>query len=277
MKYPWKSSEVNENKKKFGYFQSEEDLAEDIMKETGLAYGQRHPATYLLEAADDIIYICDDIEDGVKKGYIQWEEAYNNIKSRFKDSGYEELFCSIDDKKTDDNMEPEEQRLAKVRNFRNYVQTYLFSRVIDEFMEHYNDIMSGKYQAKELLKCEDDFVKALKGITRKYCFSCHEVLALELVGDRVIRTLLDIFTTALVFNDNEEIEDSSTYSGKIYHLISANFKYIALYDYKYKRHKEWKQLTIYDKLHLVVDFISGMTDSYAVNLYKELTGINIPS
>lgn len=61
-------------------------------------------------------------------------------------------------------MEPEEQRLAKVRNFRNYVQTYLFSRVIDEFMEHYNDIMSGKYQAKELLKCEDDFVKALKGI-----------------------------------------------------------------------------------------------------------------
>lgn len=164
MKYPWKSSEVNENKKKFGYFQSEEDLAEDIMKETGLAYGQRHPATYLLEAADDIIYICDDIEDGVKKGYIQWEEAYNNIKSRFKDSGYEELFCSIDDKKTDDNMEPEGQRLAKVRNFRNYVQTYLFSRVIDEFMEHYNDIMSGKYQAKELLKCEDDFVKALKGI-----------------------------------------------------------------------------------------------------------------
>ena len=102
------------------------------------------------------------------------------------------------------------------------------------------------------------------------------MLALELVGDRVIRTLLDIFVSALVGNDTVELEDASTYPGKIYQLISSNFKYIALYDYGNNSLRKTENLSIYDKLHLVVDFISGMTDSYAVNLYKELTGINIP-
>lgn len=71
-------------------------------------------------------------------------------------------------------------------------------------------------------------------------------------------------------------------------MISPNFKYIALYDYDSDKAvsdgnetkmqmKSWEKLTIYDKIHLAADFISGMTDSYAVNLYKELMGINIPS
>ena len=274
IKYPWKSSEINENRKKFGYFKSEEDLAKRIFASIGLTNGQRHPATYLLEAADDIIYVCDDIEDGVKKGYIEWEKVYKQIQDKFTD--HKDLFEKINKREPDVNMGDEDKKLAKVRNFRNFVQSYLFSRVIDEFMENYDDIMNGVYKHKELLNCEDDFVKSLKKITGKYCFSCHEVLALELVGDRVIRTLLDIFVSALVGNDTVELEDASTYPGKIYQLISYNFKYIALYDYGNNSLRKTENLSIYDKLHLVVDFISGMTDSYAVNLYKELTGINIP-
>lgn len=155
-------------------------------------------------------------------------------------------------------------------------------------MDHYSQIMTGKYEKKELLQCQEKFVKALKKITAESCFSCHEVLALELVGDKVIRTLLDIFVRTLISSDTDAIENSATYGGKIYRLISPNFKYIALYDYDSDKAvsdgnetkmqmKSWEKLTIYDKIHLAVDFISGMTDSYAVNLYKELMGINIPS
>lgn len=68
MKYPWPSHRRKAGKKKFGYFKSEEELARKVRTELGLPENVRHPATYLLEAADDIIYLCDDIEDGVKKG-----------------------------------------------------------------------------------------------------------------------------------------------------------------------------------------------------------------
>lgn len=276
IKYPW-SSDVKEgnHKGKFGYFKSEESIYRQIIEHTGLTENQRHPATYLLEAADDIIYICDDIEDGVKKGYIEWNEVYSEMKKIFQEETYQTIFNALDKKKID-VTDKDDIKFAKVRNFRNYVQSYLFSRVVEEFMDNYVQIMDGTYSSGELLHCEQNFVNYLKGITGKYCFSCHEVLALELVGDKVIRTLLDIFVTALVVNESDDLEKTKTYAGKIYSLISSNFKYIALYNYENNSKKELKELSIYDKLHLVVDFVSGMTDSYAVNLYKELTGISIP-
>lgn len=278
IKYPWSSDseEKNKHKGKFGFFKAEETIYQEIVKETGLTKNQRHPATYLLEAADDIIYICDDIEDGVKKGYIEWKEVYEEIVESFDDDKHKNLFSKIKDKQPDRNMSSNDKRLAEVRNFRNFVQSYLFVETINEFLCNYDNIMNGEYGSEELLHCEKEFVGYLKKVTGKYCFSCHEVLALELVGDKVIKTLLDIFTTALVTNESCELEKTSTYAGKLYSLISSNFKYIALYNYTDNSTRDISELSIYDKLHLVVDFISGMTDSYAVNLYKELTGISIP-
>ncbi len=278
IKYPWIStSSKTKEYEKFGYFRSEEQLVKNIQKYTGLIEGQRHPATYLLEAADDIIYVCDDIEDGVKKGYIPWDLVYSQIKQKFIYDSYKALFQRIEANLPDSNISEEDKLLARVRMFRNYTQGYLFEQAIKEFMLNYDLIMNGTYLQKELLNKEHDFISYLKKeITGKYCFGCHEVLALELVGDKVIKTLLHIFVTALTESSSIDLLKFSTYSGKIYNLISSNFKYIALYDYKNRCSKELSDIEIYDKLHLVVDFISGMTDSYAVNLYKELTGISLP-
>lgn len=277
IKYPWKSvSDSAEKRKKIGYFKSEEQIAMEIQKSTGLADGQRHPAAYLLEAADDIIYICDDIEDGVKKGYIPWDVVYPKIKEVFKDNEHQTLFERIDQRPPDDGIDEKDKISSRVRMFRNFTQGFLFEKVINEFMNGYDDIMSGCYQKKELLDCEKEFVSYLKDITVEYCFSCHEVLALELVGDKVIKTLLDIFVSALTGSNYIELNDSRVFAGKIYKLISSNFKYIAEYDYNHNCKKKDSDISVYDKLHLAVDFISGMTDSYAVNLYKELTGISLP-
>lgn len=279
IKYPWKSNgeEVKSGKKKFGYFRSEESLVREIQEATGLEDGYRHPAAYLLEAADDIIYVCDDIEDGVKKGYIEWEKEYKKIKKEFKSEDYKILFETIDDKKADTNMSEADIRLAKVRNFRNLVQGHLFRRAVNEFMEHYAEIMSGSYEKPELLACEDDFITYLKkDVTGKNCFGCHEVLSLELVGDRVVNKLLDVFVRTLIESDAKDLENVRIYPGKIFSLISSNFKYVAKYDYKKNRKKPLSKLSLYDKLHLAVDFISGMTDSYAVNLYQDLNGIRLP-
>lgn len=169
-------------------------------------------------------------------------------------------------------------RLTKVRNFRNLVQGYLFRCAVNEFMGHYEEIMSGSYEKSELLACEDDFITYLKKeVTGKNCFGCHEVLSLELVGDRVVNKLLDVFVRTLIESGGKDLEDVRIYPGKIFSLISSNFKYVVMYDYNNEKHKEsLSELSLYDKLHLAVDFISGMTDSYAVNLYQDLNGIRLP-
>lgn len=99
---------------------------------------------------------------------------------------------------------------------------------------------------------------------------------MEIAGHKVITELLNVFYDVLSRATEKKIGSTKDYVGKVYSKISANYKYIALYDYDTNEKKEFDKLTLYDKLHLIVDFVSGMTDSYAVSLYKELTGINLP-
>lgn len=137
MKYPWSSESRPKGKIKFGYFESEQELAEAVRREIGLEAGVRHPATYLLEAADDIIYICDDIEDGTKKGYIEWEKEFETLYQKAEKGSYgeeiEKLLINVKRKNenVDSRMHDKEQVIAYVRNFRNMVQSFLFKKVVD--------------------------------------------------------------------------------------------------------------------------------------------------
>lgn len=278
IKYPYSSVETSDTKKKFGYFKSEQQITEEIWKQTGLSKGVRHPATYLLEAADDIVYLCDDIEDGVKKGYIAWNTEYEALKKKLTDdSKYTDLWKQIDAKEPAIELAENEKVSSKVKVFRNYVQGYLIKSALRVFLEEdYENIMNGEFGLNELLKNEKRLVDALKDITIRNCFACDEVLSLEVVGERVIRELLSVFYNAVNCEEVEELEKTNTYNGKLYHMISDNYKYIAQYDYDVHRYRDLKGVNKYDKIHLIVDFVSGMTDSYAVMLYKKLVGISLP-
>ena len=274
MKYPY--SIVNARDGKYGFFASEQDIVNRIWEATGLKEGIRHPAVYIMEAADDIVYIGDDIEDGVKKRYIPWDKEYNKLKADFGET-HKELFKKIDGYTVNESFGEEDRLNAKVRYFRNIVQGYLLEKAVKQFTTEYDNIMCGRYEG-DLLKTEKLFVKALKDITARNCFGCREVLALELVGNTVIRGLLDIFIPAFVFTKEPLSEDDTkTQQGKLYHIISSNFKYVARQDYSNSGNaeKDIAKLEIYDKIRLVVDFISGMTDSYAMHLYQELSGIRL--
>ena len=294
MKYPWPSHQRKGGKKKFGYFKSEEELAHKVRSELGLPKNVRHPATYLLEAADDIIYLCDDIEDGVKKGYIDWELEYCQLKDKLnKNEQMERLFQKIDSKEPPQDMDLTEMKITKVRIFRNAVQSFLFTRAVEEFGEKYDIIMCRAPETGdktiELLDCERALKDELTKITARNCFSCREVLSLELIGDKVLRTLLDTFIPVLIKSTGKELVSPKTYAGKLYSLISPNFRYIALHSHKKARpfsdcalsDRESEkdlldELSPYERLHLVTDFIAGMTDSYAVNLYQDLMGGKLP-
>lgn len=170
------------------------------------------------------------------------------------------------------DMDKTEQILAKSHVFRNNIQSFLFEKAVNEFMENYESIMCGEYQGDLLKTKEDEFIGALKKVTSDNCFSCREVLLLEIGGYNVVKELLDIFYDCIGKLEEANIDDTKEYEGKIYRMISGNYKYIMLHDYENNGKKNFDKLTAYDKLHLIVDFVSGMTDSYAVSLHKKLTG-----
>lgn len=282
IKYPWDSTNDKccKGKKKFGYYESEASLVKEIRAKMELHDNECHPATLLMEAADDIIYICDDIEDGVKKGYIDWNQTYNDLKKTIPE--YQDLFDSIDAKIPDNNMTSGEKTIANSRNFRNATQSFLFAKAVENFISYYNDIMNNNFK-KDLLFTEEELLKTLKKITAKTCFASKEVIGLELAGDKVISVLLDTFLSVILEHTAKDLLNTTTYAGKVFSLISPNFIFVALHKYMdnsiqdidVRKETALDKLSLYEKLHLVVDFVSGMTDSYAVNVYKELMGISL--
>ena len=118
---------------------------------------------------------------------------------------------------------------------------------------------------KELLqsvKCKR--VKdCLDKMTRERILSSKEILSLELVGHKVITTLLRYFTNAALSFD---WEDGKSKNGKLFKYISPNFRYVFC---------KYTKGSTYDKLRLITDFISGMTDSYALDVYQKLRAIKL--
>ncbi len=279
MKYPWSSTKMEKYKlKKFGYFNSESDILKRVQNHTGLEEGIRHPATFLLETADDIAYLCADLEDGVKKGIVPWKDEYEAMKKTMlnDESGnlYMEMFNELDKQNNANNdVGIPEHNIASIQNFKVRAQGLMFKEAVKCFRKNYKVIINGDFGHKGLLD-SNRLVEVLKRLNRIYCYSNREVLTLELVGDRVINGLLDIFVNPLI--SCTEKPKAITKEGKLYELISDNFKYVCCFDYKEKRKINFNEISKYDKLLLITDFISGMTDSYAVNLYKELLGVKLP-
>jgi dGTPase len=271
IKYPCSSLDITDNNKKFGYFESENTIFNTIENKTGLD-GNKHPLTYLLEAADDICYLAADIEDGVKKCLMNWEEVYREkilpiIKNDYNITGLEEKR-----KKALDNKVPDRD-LIDAQNFRVWIQGIMLNEVAEEFISKYDQLMEGKYSGKLLDNCSSKLQKLLEGIGIEYCYQSSEALALELVGDKVISGLLDIFVPEIT-KDEGSFKPKNK-AGKLYHVISPNFRYIQKLD-ENGIYNQNKKLKLYDRLLLITDFISGMTDSYAVDLFQKLSGVKLP-
>lgn len=256
---------------KFGYFQAEEDTFNDIKEKTGI-HNYRHPLTFLMEAADDIAYAAADIEDGVKKGVVPWETVYKEIEEKFSETfDFKYLKDKRDEakKKNVPNID-----MINAQNFRVWAQGRMFEAAAQSFIENYDDIMAGKFD-KELIEASKakELKDYLTKIARKYCYANSEVLSLELVGNSVISGLLEMFVPEIVKVTNEN--KTKLRENKFFHLISENFRYVHKLEDGVPN-KTIETMSLYDKLLLITDFVSGMTDSYAVDLYQRLRGVKLP-
>lgn len=279
MKYPTNSVEGNKKDKgklierKFGYFDSEKSDYDKIFEEMGIK-GKRHPITFLLEAADDIAYCVADIEDGVQKKFIKLQDLKNMLKKiGRKSSEVQELLEKIKEYE-EKNKEIENGSLFEkivVQKIKIYIQGKMIQEVIKSFIKNEEFILNGDFN-KELLDegSYKEIKDGLKNLAKNKIFQSKERVFTDILAAKVLRKLLNIFIEGMIdWLDNRE--EASLTSRNIRVLISEN--YIINYESELKECKN-KGDEIYTTLKLCVDFISGMTDQFAVDLYKRLQGIS---
>lgn len=279
MKYPTNSVEGNKKDKgklierKFGYFDSEKSDYDKIFEEMGIK-GKRHPITFLLEAADDIAYCVADIEDGVQKKFITLQDLKNMLKKIGRKSlEVQELLEKIKEYE-EKNKEIENSSLFEkivVQKIKIYIQGKMIQEVIKSFIKNEEFILNGDFN-KELLDdgAYKEIKDGLKNLAKNKIFQSKERVFTDILAAKVLRKLLNIFIEGMIdwLNNGEE---ASLTSRNIRVLISEN--YIINYESELKECKN-KGDEIYTTLKLCIDFISGMTDQFAVDLYKKLQGIS---
>ncbi|WP_245998196.1 dGTP triphosphohydrolase [Aquisalibacillus elongatus] len=284
LKYPWSSSEcIEKDKEKFGFFQKDKLIGKEIISQTTGLESTRNPLTYFLEAADDIAYYGSDVEDGVKKEIIPWEHVFET-KIKAKNSNIYKAYKEDIDKLIEKHDRAKANKfpdylLTSVQNFKVWAQGQMIREVKEVFLNNYIDIMNGKFGERELLKETKNahlLYELLNSLLKDYCFGDKEVISLELVGDSVLSDLLNTFIDECVLY--EDFKEKPRYkTGKLYRLISENFIYVHLLNEDPKgKNRTFEELTTYERLLLITDFISGMTDSYALDLHQKLKGVKMP-
>lgn len=270
IKYPSSSLEGNKGenkeiaKKKFGYFQTEKDKYQSISEYLELK-NRRSPIVYLMEAADDIAYSAADIEDGVKLNIISLEDIKNIFGKTLRDN--KDVVIKKLDELIKDHKKGKIDKSIAVQKFRILTQEIMIESVIKTFTgDKYDKIMKGELESEIIDVSEaNDVRKAYKELQKKV-FSNSNIIKKEVAGWEAIYGLLSIMVKASR-SENFKAE-GNTYESRIYKLISSSHRDVYENIEKY-RNEEYK------KLQLIVDFISGMTDSYAITLYQELKGIKL--
>ncbi len=281
IKYPVSSLNINKKSgnikdKKMGYFTAEQQIFEDVTRSTG-AVGCRYPLTFLLESADDIAYKTADIEDAAVKKLISYNQLLEEISSR----KYLER-CENEQERTALNSAAENLRhcldsaqnrglpLAEKKAVQRWVvnlQSTLIYAVSDAFSENYDAIMNGTF-TRELLAASPVQVlaDALSDIAYRYAFQSPGVLKTELSACAMMNLLLDSITgAALRFGtDEQRITDSNLMS-----LLPEEFLMVCRKSCEGKSNAEQAYL----RLLLATDCVCSMTDGYARELFRTLSGI----
>lgn len=273
VKYPVPSTGINKNSgnikdKKMGYYLAEQEMFEEISKETG-AYTNRHPLTYILEAADDLAYKTADIEDAFVKGYI----SYHTLKEELKKlDDHDCVFCALE------KLESLYDRGVKkgVRNPESYavknwivnVQGFLISCATFGFTSHYEEIMSGEFRYDLFYDTFGEKLMDLLGdMAYRYVFTSRDIYRMEVAESVILDFLMEKLVKAVLAYDNGEKLDSI--DERIVSFISDNYRNA----YQYQAEGKSEAEKLYLRLLLVTDYVCGMTDSYAKRLYQEMKGI----
>lgn len=256
VKYPYESSLAG-TKNKFGFFTSEIADFERVARELGMKpmpgpNGEvryaRFPLVYLVEAADDICYEVMDIEDAHKLGWLPTQKVIDLMLGFFDADKIEHMEQVMD--RLDDPNE-------KIAYLRSAVIGTLVKAAADAFIAGEEEILHGTYTGTLLdhipprLRTAYDRCAQLSW-SKIYC--APDVVDIDLAGTSIISFLLEKLVEA---------------------VRNPSFNYSRLLLAKVPQQYEIDAPTLFGKLQAVVDHVSGMTDVYALDLYRKLNGMSL--
>ncbi|WP_185153067.1 deoxyguanosinetriphosphate triphosphohydrolase [Phocaeicola dorei] len=258
VKYPF-SSQLAGKKSKFGFFLSEEADYQKIARELGiiqlskpdepLRYA-RHPLVYLVEAADDICYQMMDIEDAHKLKLLTHDETKG-------------LYMQFFDEKRRKRIEEVCRIVTDVNEQIAYLRSSVIGALIKEctrvFTENEKKILAGEFEGaliKHICSPLKEAYENCSAIALQRIYRSSDVLDIELAGFRVISTLIDLMINAVR-------SPEKAYSQLLINRVSGQYNVNAP--------------TLYGKIQAVLDYISGMTDVYALDLYRKIKGNSLPA
>ena len=284
---PKKGEKFDYLKKKPGYYYSEKNFIEKIQETLEVKEGCRFPITYIMEAADDISYLTADLEDSVEKGILSLDDVYNLIKQECEKEDEHYLLEVIQDRyeKAKEDEEPYQFNMFFTL-VRAKIVSSLVYHVVDIFIDNHEKIFNGEFNYALLeFDKESKYYKAIKilqNISMKYIYQNKHIQTLELKCYAIMNGLftnykplldLDIEDFGKLLRD-EEID--CFISMRLLRRISP--KQIVAYknDIKELNNEDIKSYEIlewYHRVRLIIDYISGMTDDYALEEYKVLRAL----
>ncbi len=256
VKYPYASTLAGK-KRKFGFFESEETGYAKIAGELGIIKQnndplrfKRYPLVYLVEAADDICYQIMDIEDAHKLKLISTADCKDLLFNFFPQETKDRRLKIM--KMVDDINE-------QIAYLRSSVIGLLIDKCSDVFLENEENILNGTFESSLIKNMEEHSASAYQACSElafSKIYRSQDVLDVELAGYKIIDFLLDCLLEA-VNNPNR------AYSKLLIERIPSQF--------------ETYSENTYSQVQGIVDYISGMTDIYALDLYRKITGMNLPT
>lgn len=258
VKYPYASCYAD-GKPKFGFFHTEANTFAHIADELGLirlsGEGEplkycRHPLVYLVEAADDICYQLMDLEDAYKLKLLTRDETVGLMLPFVEEERHARVadtFALV----TDSN--------EQIAYLRSKVIGILIEACAEAFVTHEEEILAGTFSGSLIkhtnLRCREAYARC-SDVAVKRIYRSRDVLDIELAGFRIINTLIELMVDAVTHPDK-------AYSRLLIDRVSEQYAI--------------KAPTLYGKVQAVLDYLSGMTDVYALDLYRKINGNSLPA
>jgi len=263
LKYPCESVAKTKSKhrKKYGFFQAEKPIFNAIVKDTNMYQDEdeplsyfRHPFVYLVEAADDICYRIVDMEDAHRLNIITRDEVENAFLNVISEAERPEN--DID--KIKDTLQKLDNDNESVAYLRAKSINTLVMESADVFKANVDKIIRGKYSSTLMDDVEQkcNSLKQIEKMSVDKIYNHHSVIKVELAGYKVMSGLLELFVPGILNSNASAIEKKSLV------LLPQQFKTDG-------------GATPYEKVMGVIDFVSGMTDDYAIEMYRNIMGIEI--
>ncbi len=259
VKYPYASSAASK-KGKFGFFQSEQDTYQKIADEMGiirlsnegepLRYA-RHPLVYLVEAADDICYEIMDLEDAHKLKIITFEQASQLMLDFFDPDNQQRILERIEKEQLTDKNE-------QIVYLRACVIGKLENECVNTFIEHEDEILAGSFVGSlidHISPLQREAYRRCAEVSVQRIYRSRPVLDVELAGYKIMETLMQQMVEAVMHPDRYYSQQLIGRVSSQYHIDDPNLE---------------------TRLMAVIDYISGMTDVYALDVYQKINGISLP-